>query len=61
MGRFSSAGRALHAFLRSEKGKQVGGDALGRAADAADRATRGKHAGRIAKARDAAEKGLRRL
>ncbi|MFD1721164.1 hypothetical protein [Amnibacterium endophyticum] len=51
----------IRRFLRSERGQRMSRAALGRAADAANRATGSKHASTVEKARAAAEKGLRRI
>ena len=61
MSGFSRLARAATGFLRTPKGKQVGGRVLGGAAQAADRATGQKYTDRITKARLAAERGLKRF
>lgn len=61
MSRITGITRAATRLLRTPKGKQVGGEVLGRAAQAADRATGRKYAGGIEKARQAAQRGLERF
>ena len=58
---FTALTKAATGFLRTPKGKKVGGQVLEQAARAADRATKRKYADKIEGARRAAEQGLGKL
>lgn len=57
--KLSGLGKAIDRFARTERGKKVGNDVIARAADAANGVTGQKHADKITKAREAAERTLR--
>lgn len=61
MSRYSGIARAAVSFLRTPKGKQAGGRIVDGAAQAASRVAGEQHAARIAKAREAARRGLEKL